>query len=98
MLLPNHTLVEAWAVGHRVRREAIGLRTAELTDGLSVSIGVSSMPESSSDPTQLCDLADRAMYASKDAGRGRVSCSNPEIIASRLQDIIDNGSLKLGSR
>ncbi len=40
---------------------------------LSLSIGVSSYPEDSREARPLLDAADRALYASKRAGRGRVS-------------------------
>jgi diguanylate cyclase (GGDEF)-like protein len=73
VLLPNHSLDEALAVAERIRRDLRAIRTQELTEGLSTSIGAASIPESTTDIAKLCELADRAMYASKKAGGNRVS-------------------------
>lgn len=73
VILPNHTVDEAVAVAERIRREVQGIKPAERPDGLSSSIGVASFPESTSDPTKICPVADSAMYASKKAGGNRVS-------------------------
>jgi diguanylate cyclase (GGDEF)-like protein len=73
VLLPNHCLDEALAVAERIRREVSTIRTEELLNGLSTSVGVACFPESSADPAQLVSLADAAMYKSKNAGGNRVS-------------------------
>ena len=73
ILLPNHSLDESAAVAERVRREVCAIRTEELTDGLSASIGVACFPESTIDSSKLILQADAAMYASKNAGGNRVS-------------------------
>ena len=40
---------------------------------VSVSIGVAAYPEHASDPEGLVNVSDRALYASKGAGRNRVT-------------------------
>ncbi len=78
VILLNHTIHEAVAVAERIRREVQAIKMAERPNGLSSSIGVAGFPESISDPSKLCSLADRAMYASKKAGGNRVSTAGPE--------------------
>ena len=43
------------------------------THHITMSIGVSSFPEDSSDPIELVEMADSALYRSKREGRNRVS-------------------------
>lgn len=73
VLLPNHSLDEGIAVAERIRRGMQAIKTDELTNGLSASIGVANFPESTSDSTKLVKAADKAMYQSKNAGGNRVS-------------------------
>jgi len=73
ILLPNHSIDESLAVAERVRREVRAIRTDELLDGLSTSIGVACFPESCADSSKLVWEADTAMYISKKAGGDRVS-------------------------
>jgi diguanylate cyclase (GGDEF)-like protein len=73
VLLPNHSLDESSAVANRILREARAIRTEELPNGLSTSIGAACFPESTSDPSKLCSQADQAQRESKDAGGNRVS-------------------------
>ena len=71
-------LDEATAVAERIRREVQAIKITERPDGLSSSIGVATFPESTTDPTKLCSVADGAMYVSKKAGGNRVSKDEPE--------------------
>ena len=73
VLLPNHSLDEALAVASRILREARAIRTEELPNGLSASIGAACFPESASDHSGLLSRADNAMYVSKEAGGNQVS-------------------------
>ncbi|HEY2846891.1 MAG TPA: diguanylate cyclase, partial [Pyrinomonadaceae bacterium] len=43
------------------------------THRITMSIGVSSFPDDSSDPIELVEMADSALYRSKREGRNRVS-------------------------
>lgn len=81
VLLPNHSLEEAAAVAERILREARAAKTEELPNGLRVSIGVASFPESDGVHTELFSRADAAMYVSKKAGGNQVSracCAQPK--------------------
>ena len=68
VLLPNHSLDEAFAVASRILCEVRAIRTEGLPNGLTTSIGVASIPECAGDNGKLLELADRALYASKEAG------------------------------
>jgi diguanylate cyclase (GGDEF)-like protein len=72
-LLGNHTIAEARVVAERVRQNIEAAKTPECPDGLRSSIGLACFPESTRDSSQLCRLADHAMYISKKAGGNRVS-------------------------
>lgn len=52
--------------------------------GITISVGVAAFPDHSGDLGALIDLADRAMYASKESGRNRTSVYSPEAQQSRL--------------
>src|SRR5258708_1914053 len=69
ILLPNHSLDEAFAVATRILREVRAIRTEELPNGLTTSIGVACIPECAGDHGGVLEQADRALYASKEAGR-----------------------------
>lgn len=58
VLLPNHSLDEAFAVASRILREVRAIRTEELPNGLTTSIGVASIPECAGDSGKLLELAD----------------------------------------
>jgi diguanylate cyclase (GGDEF)-like protein len=73
VLLPNHSTIEACTVAERIRQEVQAIRTTELPDGLSTSIGVACLPESKIDMAGLVHAADSTMYISKNAGGNRVS-------------------------
>jgi diguanylate cyclase (GGDEF)-like protein len=74
--LPNHSLAEATAVAERILGEVRAIKTEELPNGLSTSIGAACFPESTKDREELVSLADAAMYASKKAGGNRVTLAN----------------------
>jgi diguanylate cyclase (GGDEF)-like protein len=76
ILLPNYTINEAAAVAERLRSAVQAIRTDELTNGLSTSIGVACFPESTPDASQLVSQADQAMYNSKKAGGNCVTSAN----------------------
>ena len=69
VLLPNHSLDEAFAVAMRILREVRAIRTEEIPNGLTTSIGVACIPECVGDHGGLLEQADRALYASKESGR-----------------------------
>lgn len=74
VLLPSSTLAEGRAVGERIRA-AIG--QVDRPVPVTISVGVSSLPESAGSEEQLVASADRALYAAKRAGRDRVAVAPP---------------------
>ena len=74
ILLPNHSLVEARGVGERCR-SAIETELESLDAVVTSSVGVASCPECTSDPSDLVNLADSAMYNSKALGGNRVTAA-----------------------
>ncbi len=75
LLLQETTLEDALESAERIRglvegRKAGGALTAP---GITVSIGVASFPESGSDPEEIINKADAALYEAKRAGRNRVA-------------------------
>ena len=73
VLLPNYSFDEALAVANRILREVRAIRTKELPNGLSTSIGAACSPDSAGNHSELLSRADEAMYASKRAGGNQVS-------------------------
>ena len=68
---------EARAVGEAVVRRVVGARyDVGVTPGVSVGIAV--YPQHALDRKELVQLADHALYASKDAGGSRVEVYRPE--------------------
>jgi diguanylate cyclase (GGDEF)-like protein len=74
VLLPNHSVDEAKSVAERVLREMRAIKTEDMPNGLSTSIGVACFADSADDDhSKLLSRADKAVYISKGAGRNRVS-------------------------
>jgi diguanylate cyclase (GGDEF)-like protein len=73
LILPQTDREGAVAVSERVRA-VVADHTFPLTTpgSITVSIGVAMFPEDAGDPMSLIQAADRALYASKRAGRNRV--------------------------
>lgn len=69
-VLPNHTIEEAVAVAERTR---LAMESARIKDvAVTCSFGVATAPIHASDPEQLLERADRALYDSKRLGRNLV--------------------------
>lgn len=87
LVLPNCDLDAAREIAERVRRQVAACQFAAqgVDFGVTVSIGVSQVKDlrvpAESSPTQKADAllreADRALYASKSAGRDRVTVATP---------------------
>jgi diguanylate cyclase len=62
-----------------LKAEALRLRVEALSEvhevGISVSIGLAAIPESSSTMSDLVAMADAALYKAKHAGKNRVACA-----------------------
>ena len=80
VLLPETMRHEAGEVAERIRA-SVASAVVEWSGRripVTASIGVSSCPEIVQDPAELLKSADQALYASKDAGRNRVTVAVPE--------------------
>ena len=85
VLLPETSQRQAREAAERIRT-AVANTSFNLDGnriGSTVSIGIASSPEDSNDPRELLELADRAMYESKQAGRNRCTVSPPRRVAKR---------------
>ena len=76
ILLPGHSIKEGQVVSERLRAQietyaGLAVRTTEGRK-ITMSFGVSAMSLGASDPLELVDQADRALYAAKQAGRNCV--------------------------
>jgi len=73
-------LPQALAAAERIRSETASKRLSVLKPGrvnethsITVSIGIASFPDDSSDPIELVEMADSALYRAKREGRNRVA-------------------------
>lgn len=75
LLLPETTAAGAEKLGVRIRQriEAAVLATRENPVSSTVSVGLASYPEHASDLESVMERADQALYASKTAGKNRVT-------------------------
>ncbi|MEI8345119.1 MAG: GGDEF domain-containing protein, partial [Candidatus Omnitrophota bacterium] len=75
-ILPNTTKAEAVILAQRlleaIEKETTGQDASLLPQQLTVSIGVSSLPEDTSEKDKLIFCADGALYDAKRAGKNRV--------------------------
>ena len=71
IILPETNLARAVEVAERIRGRVEASSTPQIR--LTISAGVAAAPESSSDGKDLVRKADAALYASKNAGRNKVS-------------------------
>ena len=76
MLLPNTPGENAYYVAERVRRTLSGTRYTGLglpaDANITISVGVATCPRDATELETLMELADKAMYRAKAAGRDRV--------------------------
>jgi len=91
VLLPETSAAEAAVIAERLRAttETTSTTTAAGQLSITISLGVAEIDKDCTSLTDLIDRADFAQYASKDAGRNRVTLWSPDII----QRSKDTGSL-----
>ncbi len=79
VVLPEITIVEASNFAERIRVTLEHKSTVEFTDAekITVSIGICMLDSQLENPSELVDLADKALYAAKESGRNRVICWDP---------------------
>ncbi|MFL6278148.1 MAG: diguanylate cyclase [Blastocatellia bacterium] len=71
IILPQCEREAAFQVAERVR-EAIALKAVPKVGAVTASIGLATYPTPAATKEELIEMADRAMYLAKDAGRNRV--------------------------
>lgn len=71
ILLPNTAAREAYTMAERLR-ETLEKNDSPLGRPVTISAGVASFPEMAANSTDLLDLADKALYEAKKAGRNCV--------------------------
>jgi diguanylate cyclase (GGDEF)-like protein len=79
VLLPQTSKENAIGVAHRLHkliRETVWLKDANLNVNITASVGVASYPTDSRTKTELLHLADEAMYNVKNTTRDRVEAAN----------------------
>lgn len=93
VLLPETNAQEAEMIAERLRAntESNSFTTSAGPLHITISLGVAEMEKSCESLSELVDRADFAQYASKDAGRNRVTCWSPDI----KQRAKDTGVLRL---
>jgi diguanylate cyclase (GGDEF)-like protein len=74
VILPGCDLHESLEIAERVRRVA---QRVTAPAPITVSVGVATHPDGAQDADELIAAADDALYASKRAGRDRVSAADP---------------------
>jgi diguanylate cyclase (GGDEF)-like protein len=79
-LLPETDPTGGWVLAEKVRLGVAGRVLESLDQSPTVSVGVVSFPRDGSTADALMISADRAMYASKRAGRNRVAGPDSEVV------------------
>ena len=71
-LLPDTDLSGAEVVAEKIRAGIAAIKVPAVKHDITISIGVATSPEHGVDVEVISRLADRALYAAKEAGRNRV--------------------------
>ena len=81
IIMPHTSLEDAAMVAMRLREtiEEVGIKPPYTSQNpITVSVGVASMAGRSLTPEEIVQLADAALYKSKETGRNRVNMINPD--------------------
>lgn len=109
VLLPKADLDTTMVVAESIRQRVLAImrphEASEVSEFVTLSLGVSSLIPSMDIPTaSLISEADQALYLSKEGGRNRVSCygagrleGSPDEDASELSEALKEEGLDLGS-
>jgi diguanylate cyclase (GGDEF)-like protein len=81
-LLPETDRSGAMRVAEGLRRATHAMKVGEMKRPVTASLGVSTYPDDSVDPEQLMRIADRALYAAKQAGRDRVETVSGDALSN----------------
>ncbi len=90
IILPGQDKQTAASIGEKLRK-AVARRdfprmSCQPNGHISITIGIASFPDDSSNPTDLVDKADLAMYVAKRSGRNRVAIYNDDMETSLHAD------------
>ena len=81
VILPNATTVQANMVANRIRQTLAELPLFDVESQTipkpTISQGIATMPDHTSDVDELVIIADRALYMAKDKGRDQVAEGKP---------------------
>ena len=99
ILLPGHSIQEGQAVSERLRAQietyaGLAVRTTEGRK-ITMSFGVSAMSLGASDPLELVDQADKALYGAKQAGRncvGQWTVDGPVVDEVKPMEVVSRNS------
>jgi len=94
VILPSGKVGDALAVSDRIMKAISEYKFAsesgQSLGKINLSIGIASYPDDTEDPVRLIDLADKALYASKQGGKNRVSLvSDISATISRGREILE---------
>lgn len=77
-LLPSTNKQKAREILEAIRQDAenlnIPVKDKDITLQITISVGIATYPDATSDLKTLCQLADKALYQAKNQGRNRVIC------------------------
>jgi diguanylate cyclase (GGDEF)-like protein len=88
IILPETERDEAMAFADRLRNIAAGLRLEyeDISIHFSISGGIATIPDlAPNDPRELIDMADMALYYSKNHGRNRISFFDPVLMQKQTE-------------
>ncbi|MBD3239631.1 MAG: diguanylate cyclase [Chitinivibrionales bacterium] len=76
VLLPGYSAEEAFGLAERIRKDIERESVSSRKLSISASFGTVSVPEEASNPAQLLERADSALYEAKEGGRNQVRIGN----------------------
>ncbi|MCA9410080.1 MAG: sensor domain-containing diguanylate cyclase [Candidatus Omnitrophica bacterium] len=87
IIMPQTDKSEAIRIADRIRKSVEKERWVEEdpTRSITLSMGVSEYPKDAHDPAILVELADLALYQSKQNGRNRVTSATPDMLKIKLE-------------
>jgi len=71
--------VRAAMAAHKFSASRVASPETEVTHHVTISIGVAAFPDDATDPIQLVELADSALYRAKRSGRNRICAYRPSL-------------------
>lgn len=69
---------------HEFPATRMGSADSESTHHITISIGVAAFPDDATDPIQLVELADSALYRAKRSGRNRICAYRPSLAVTEV--------------